>query len=834
MSSKKIRGIQVEIGGNTTKLGDAIADSEKHTRSLQNELKEVDRLLKFDPGNTDLLAQRQKILSEAVEETTDKLKKLKDAEKQVVEQFNRGDIGEDQLRAFQREIMDTENKLDGFQAELKDTKGDIKDVGDSAENSSDGFTIMKGALADLVSSAISSAVSAIGDLVGALFELSEATEEYRTMQAKLEGSANTFGYSADFAKSKYEEFYKYLGDDQMATNAITNLMGLGTSTESVSKLAEGATAVWASYGDSIPIESLTESINETVNAGKVTGTFADTINWCKDANTQLNKALGGNKKAQKAYNDAIKEGMTAEDAFNEALAKVTDEQERADIVAKFLNNTYGESKKAYDELNGSVIDANEAELELKETQAELGETMAPVNNAISEMKNKALEAITPLVVKLADAFMDLYNWLKEHPTAMKILTGVVIALATAFTILAGVLAIQGIINGVSKAFAFLNTTMLANPIVLIIALIAGLVAGFMYLWKNCESFRNFWKNMWNGIKSAFSKVVAWFKETAPKIAQFFRDAWTSIKNTWSKVTAFFRNIWTGIKNTFSNVKSWFGEKFRSALSAVKSAWSGTKKFFSGIWSGIKSVFSSVRSWFGNIFRSAWSAIKSAWSSVKSFFRNIWSGIKNVFSSVGSWFRQKFTSAKNSIVNAFSNIKSKFSEIWRKIKSAFNVKEMLSIGKDIVSGLWDGITNKVSWLKKKIKGFVGDVTGWLKKFFKIESPSRIMRDEIGKYIAEGIGVGITENEDKPLEALNKLGNDMLNTEFDVNGATVNRQLTNAINGGGLNSSVLSKLDGIYERLNHLQIVLDSGTLVGETIDKIDMALADRQLLTARGV
>ena len=98
-------------------------------------------------------------------------------------------------------------------------------------------------------------------------------------------------------------------------------MGVGTSTESLSSLVDGATAAWATYGDSINVESLTEAINETITCGKVTGSFADTINWCKTSNEELGKALGGNKKAQKAYNDALKEGLPVEDAFNEALAK---------------------------------------------------------------------------------------------------------------------------------------------------------------------------------------------------------------------------------------------------------------------------------------------------------------------------------------------------------------------------------------------------------------------------------------------------------------------------------------------------------------------------------
>lgn len=187
----------------------------------------------------------------------------------------------DGLDPTSKKAVDMQIKINNETAALNKNKAEIEKcttalnemskgfekVEDSADDTGGGFTILKGALADLTSNIIQGAVSKIGELVTALFTLDEATEEYRKMNAKLEGAANTFGYATDFASDKYKEFYKYLGDDQMATNAITNLMGLGTSTENISKIAEGAIGVWASYGDSIPIESLTESINETIQVG---------------------------------------------------------------------------------------------------------------------------------------------------------------------------------------------------------------------------------------------------------------------------------------------------------------------------------------------------------------------------------------------------------------------------------------------------------------------------------------------------------------------------------------------------------------------------------------
>lgn len=848
MASKQIRGITIEIGGDTTKLGKALEEGEKQSRSLQGELKQVERLLKFDPGNTELLAQKQKILTEAVKETTDKLEILRKAEEQVVEQFNRGDIGEDQLRAFQREIIKTQSELDGFEAKLNGFEEVIKDVGDAAEESSGGFTIMKGALADLTANAISGAISKLGDFIGSLMELSEATEEYRTMQAKLEGSADTFGYSIDFANGKYQEFYKYLGDDQMATNAITNLMGLGTSTENISSLAEAAVGVWSAYGDSIPIEGLTEAMNETAQVGKVTGSLADALNWA---------------------------GIS-EDKFNEKLEKCKTTQERADLIAKTLNDTYGESKKKYDELNGSVTEANEAELALKETQAELGETMAPVNTAITNLKNQALEALAPLVEKCANAFLDLLNWLKEHPTAMKVLTAVAIALATAFTILAGALAIQGLITGVTKAIAFLNTTLLANPIVLIVAAITALVAAFIYLWNNCEGFRNFWLNLWENVKTFFinawnsiktfctetipqivDNVVNWFKQLPSKI-------WTWLLNTIERVKTWAFNMRTTAVNAartmIANVVSFFNslpEKIGYALGFVigklilfgKNAISWVKtnvpliisnivNFFKQlpgkIWTFLSNVISRVGTWGSNLLSKAKSTGSNFLNAVVNFFRQLpsklWTWLSNTVSRVATWGSNLASKGKqaakqllDSVVNTAKQIPSK----------------MLSIGKDIVSGVWKGIKGAASTFTKNVKSFFSGIVKGAKDALGINSPSKVFAEVVGKAIPEGIAKGVVDNAIIADDSVKNMTDDLSKQEVNLNGATINRKLNATFAaediGKTINITALAdKLDGIYERLNRMQIVLDTGTLVGETIDKIDAGLASRQLLSARGV
>lgn len=601
MANKKIKGITIEIGAETKSLNDALKDVESRSNALQNELREVEKALKFNPNNTKLVEQRMAILGQIVAETDKKVQILNDSQEKVKKQFDDKKIGEDVYRAFQREVIESESKLKHFNTKLDSAKDGIKNVGKSAEQSSGGFTIMKGALADLTSNAIQSCISGIGDLLGSIMELDEATKEYRSMQAKLEGSAKNFGYSTEYATDQFENLYRYLGDDQMTTNAVTNLLGLQTSQESLTALTEGAIGVWASYGDSIPIESLTEAMNETIQVGKVTGTFADTINWAKVSNEDMANALGKGSKAQKVFNQAIKDGETQEDAFSQALASTTDTQERADMVARFLNQTYGESKTTYDEASKSILDTNSAQLELKQTQADLGESLAPVNNAFAEMKSKALEKITPLVEDLAEKFMDLYNYLNEHPTLLQVITGLLTGMAVAFGVLATALAIQGLIAGVTKAFALLNTTLLANPFVLIGALIVGLVATIIYLWNNCESFREGVIKVWNAIKDIFfstiDAIITFLKVVGTRMFAIGKGVFNKLKNgmmaIWDSIVEFFSvtipgiftsiadidlfdigwdiidSLWTGLKDIWSDVSDWFEDKMAWVSDSVE-------------------------------------------------------------------------------------------------------------------------------------------------------------------------------------------------------------------------------------------------------------------------
>lgn len=566
----RVKGITIEIGGDTLGLSKALSGVNKDIKSTESQLKDVERLLKLDPTNTKLLEQKQRLLAEAVSETGVKLEALKEAEKQVQEQFERGEVSREQYDALQREIIATEHSLkqlearaesnaealesaskkaDGLGDEFSDASKGAEDLADavedaekSAKGAGDGFTILGGTLADLTSSVIQGAVSKIGDLVSSLFELSEATEEYRQMQAKLSGSAEAFEHDVEGAQKQYAKLYTYLGDDQAATNAVTNLLGIGESMGVVGDLTDAAISVWTAYGDSIPIESLTESINETAQVGKVTGVLADALTWAGES----------------------------EDEFNEALQKFSTTESKAIYIAQRLNAVYGESKKTYDEMSGSILDANAAELQMKDTQARLGEAMEPLNTTITQIKANILEQLAPAIEAVAGLLNDFLNWLQESPVAGKTLTAVLAGMATTLGILATALGIQALVNGVQKAFAALNLTLSMNPILLVIALIAGLVAALAVFGDEVQEVLQKVDDFLQGV---FARD--WTQVFGGTMGTVLNTFFANVKNIWDAVKQILNGIIDFIRGVFTG--NW------------TRAWDGVKSIFSGIFSGFKAI-----------------------------------------------------------------------------------------------------------------------------------------------------------------------------------------------------------------------------------------------------
>lgn len=256
----------------------------------------------------------------------------------------------------------------------KDASKGLKDTAEATEKMSDGFTVAKGVLSDLISTGIKSAISAVGNLASSIWNLDETTEEYRRAQGRLNTAFETAGYSAETAQEAYNAFYGILGDTDTATEASQLLAQLADSAEDVSVWTNIAAGVSGTFGDSLPIEGLIEAANETANVGTVTGVLADALNWV---------------------------GIS-EDEFNEKLAECSTESQRNQLIMETLAAQYDEASDAFYRNNAALVES-------RNNQALMDETLAKLGTTVSTVKNRLISEFVPSISEVINAFNNLLN-----------------------------------------------------------------------------------------------------------------------------------------------------------------------------------------------------------------------------------------------------------------------------------------------------------------------------------------------------------------------------------------------------------------------------------------
>ncbi len=594
-SKSKKTEAQIEFKAVTSEFSSGIKDMNSDIKTLTNELKLNSTQLKGNADDVDLLKQRQNLLQQELEASSQKVeltsKSLEEAERLLGKNsteyknlYNSLLNAKNQEQAIKNEIDTTNNKLKQQETSLDQVDSALDDV-------NDGFTVSKGVMADLASKGIQTVISGVGNMVSSLYDSVEATEEYRSMMSKLEGSTQSFGYSTEFSREKFDTFYKYLGDNQMATNAVTNLMGLQTSQESLTALTDAAIGVWSAYGDSIPIESLTESMNESAQVAKVTGVLADALNWA---------------------------GIS-EDDFNTKLASANSTQERAEMIADTLNGVYGESKTKYDELSGSLISANEAQNELQKSQADLAETVSPLKDRITELKTQGFDAIKPIVEGVVNGLLGFSNWITQNQTVLSVLATLIIGIATAV----------GIYNGV---MAICNAVMLASPITWLVAGIGALIAVGVLLWQN-----------WDTITQKAGELKDWVVEKFTALKDGVVNIFNNIKE---KVTNAFNNLKNGIVNTATNIKNGISDRFNTLKNGVVNTVTNIKN-------GIVDRFNTLKTGAINIVTNIKNGIVDKFNSAKSTVLGIFDKIKNGIKDKIEWAKDKVSGIVDKIKGFFN-------------------------------------------------------------------------------------------------------------------------------------------------------------------------------------
>lgn len=444
---------------------------------------------------------------------------------------------------------------DGAGKGIGDGIGDgAKEGVKEAEKAVDGLgDVMETALGAI---GVGAGIAGIFDLVGQSAESSFS---------KVEAGAKAAGVAMENAEPAYESFVGITGDAEQATEAVNNAFRLCQgNTEELAAWTDIAAGAYATLGDSLPIENLTEAANETARTGVVVGGMADALNWATLSTDQWRTALGDHAEAQTAFNAALDDGATAEDAFNEALMTCNDEQERGQLITDTLSNIYGDAGQSYLDANDAVVEYNKAQDELSRTLQDIGETYMPLVTDALQWFIDNKDTLVPIVTSLTVAF---------------------ISMSVVSTVAAGVTALQSAFGALVPVIVAFNTALASNPIMIVVAAIAAIIAVLIVFFTQTETGRQIWE--------MFSTTL---QGVATAITSALTGAATAIQTAWDTLTSFIMSIPGRIQGFFAGLPEFFTSTFQNVKQGIQSGFESAVSFVSSIPGRIQGMFDGAGSW----------------------------------------------------------------------------------------------------------------------------------------------------------------------------------------------------------------------------------------------
>lgn len=378
---------------------------------LSDKMKRADAEFRGQANSIEALTTKNDLLREAQQKQIDKIAKLQTAIEDCGEAYGENDEAvmrfKRQLEKAETDLIDLNDELSANERYLDEARTSAdkcaksideygKQVKDAAKATDDfnGAGGGKGGIGNLIGQLGSLKKMLVGGAVvaglkatsDAIIGIVDETEEYRKIMGTLEASSQAAGYTAEQTAESYEYLYGVLGDTQTAATTVANLQAIGLAQGDLRGMIDSVIGAWATYGDSIPIDGLAESVNETIQAGQVTGTFADVLNWAG----------------------------VSEDEFNAKLAAANGSAERAQIVLNQLaNQGLPETAKAWRDANEDVVAYNESQMKLDEAMGQLGETLAPVAAGLKDVFAEGVYAAADAVAWLIKKIEAAIQWLKD-------------------------------------------------------------------------------------------------------------------------------------------------------------------------------------------------------------------------------------------------------------------------------------------------------------------------------------------------------------------------------------------------------------------------------------
>lgn len=613
--SKEADEMRIKIANQTA----AVKNTEKSIQGYQSELKNLDSTLdetektveKTNDGFSVFKGVISDLVASGIKAAVSALKDLASAAKDAFKEF---DTGRDTIIAKTGATGDAAEELMGVYKNVsRSVVGDFDDIGDAVGELNTRFGVTGKDLETLSTKFVKFSKLNGTDMSGTIDDVQKAM--------------NAFGLSSDKASEVLDALNKVGQDTGISISALTKgLVQNGTAFQEMGlNISQSAALMGQMEKSGANSETVMNGLRKALSSSTKGGvSLSQALDDLEKNIVNSDDSISG---LQAAYDAFGKSGDQIYGALKSGALSFKDISIAADDYANSVDNTYENTQDASDKVT----------LAFQNMKVSLGETVDDILKRYGPDITKAIEDITPTIQNIVSwiaekipvaldtvkkAFESVapyvktaFSWITENKDAV---IAAIVGIGTAFAAWKIVSFIQNI-GTLGTALKGLWVVISANPVGLIVSAIAALVAAFIYLWNNCDEFRQFWLDLWDEIQKVASAVVE-------AVAEFFIGLWDDIKSAWSAVTGFFTGIWDEIKKSASNL-------VESVAKFFTGMWDGLKNGAKAAWEGIKSVFGSIADWFKDKFSKAWQAVKDVFSTGGKIFDGIKDGIVSAFKTV---------------------------------------------------------------------------------------------------------------------------------------------------------------------------------------------------------
>lgn len=828
----------------------ALSDINQSFKVLGSEMKVVQSQFDKNDDSVEALTSRNRVLGKEIDAQKKKIETLRKALENASTSFGENDRRTQQwqiqlnnaqaaLNNMERELDQNQRAIDSMGDEMRDAAQQTDKFGDEIDDAADKTdkasgklekvgSVLKG-LAVTAGAAVAAAGAALAGLTKSFLDLAESTREYREDQAKLDAAFTTAGFTAEQAGEAYTGFYAILGEEDRSVEAVNHLAKLCSTEEELAQWTDIAAGVWATFGDSLPIEGLTEAANETAKTGTITGQLADALNWA---------------------------GVN-EEAFQSALDGCSSEQERAALITDTLNGLYQEAAENYKTLNGDVMEAQRAQALLTDAYAQLGAIAEPIMTTLKTMAADVLTAMIPFVSLMGEGLQGVLNGtagaaetfaegisglvsvLMEKLSTIVPVIGEAILVSLPVLLEAGVNIIATLVTGIVNALPQLAAAALS----IVLQLVTSLTELAPQL---LQAAMQVVATLASGIASALPQLVPTIVQMVVQICQtlianlpLILDAALQlvtglaqgILNALPVLIAALPEIINGIVTFLLNSIPQIIETGIQLLTSLVAALPDIiTAIVAAIPQIIEGIITAVLNSIPQIIQAGIDLLVSLIQALPQIITTIVAAIPQIITGIVNALinsiPQIIQAGVELLVSLIANLPTIIVEIVKAVPQIIagivsalgqGVSQIAEVGANLVRGLWQGIQSLAGWIWDKVSGWISGIWDGILSFFGINSPSKEMA-WVGEMLVEGLAGSIENNGGQAVKAAEGMSKDIngvmrdlakdmttaLPTDFSVKGSVESTMSSAASAGAGKSGFVLQLNIGTFNNYTNEDI------------------------------